>query len=140
MATSVMEELFTTPLRKLSDLTCSIVVNTRNIKKMLKKYPNLEDMPIECWIPNGPYVRFKFKGHRLTWINDCGKSITIDSVLNDEDSTIDWASLNKLLVWTYRTMCESMDNSFEFIDSPEDLLSFAETKLKQMLAEEAESN
>ena len=139
MAT-LMDELFATPLRKLNDLTCSIVVNTRSIKKMLKKYPNLENMSMECWTVGGPYVQFKVKNHKFTWVTGEGDVIVMDSIINDEDNPIDWESLNKLLVWTYRTMCDSMGDNFEFIDSPEDLLSFAEARLKQMLAEEAESH
>ena len=45
---------------------------------------------------------------------------------------------DKLIRFTYQTMCDSM-NSIDLTDTPEDLLSYAEQKLQELINSEKES-
>ena len=123
-------------LRDLDDMACSNVVVARQIKRMIKKSPSMDDMAMDCWVHGGHYTRFKYKGGKFIWrvegseqcIKGCEKiTDACDYIYKDE--------LNKLIVSTYRTMCDSQ-NGIDLVDTPEDLLAFAETKLQEMLREE----
>ena len=128
-------------LRDLDDVSCSNIVVSRQIRHLLKKNQSFSDIAIDCWIHGGHYTRFKYKNDKFSWYCEDGEpceeglqkidSVTTDSLFNDE-----W---NKLMVFTYRTMCDSM-NGVNVEDSPEDLLALAESKLQEMLHDEDSSN
>ena len=46
--------------------------------------------------------------------------------------------INKLIRFTYQTMCDSM-NAIDLTDTPEDLLSYAEQKLQELINSEKEN-
>lgn len=127
-------------LRDLDDTECTNVVCGRQIKRMIRKFPSMADMSIDCWIHGGHYTRFKFKDGKFIWevennapcIKGC-ESVTSDSgVLNKYE-------LNKLIVFTFSAMCASM-NGANIEDTPEDLLALAESKLQELLSSESQDS
>ena len=124
-------------LRELSDVDCSNVVVSRQIRRMAKKFPSMHELTMDCWSHGGHYVKFLLTDSDIMkW--ECHKDgPVIDGCqtlfATNEDLTSD--ELNKLLVYTYRTMCDNKDG-VDIIDTPEDLLAFAETKLQEMLKDE----
>jgi len=123
-------------LRELDDVACSNIVVSRQIKRFINKFPSMNELAMDCWVHGGHYTKFLFKGGKFIWecengahhANGC-ECVTDDSdVLSNEE-------LNKLIVFTHRAMCDSQ-NSVDLVDTPEDLLAFAETKLQEMLREE----
>lgn len=122
-------------LRDLDDVACTSVVCARQIKRTIKKYPAMNDITVDCWVHDGHYTRFKFKGGKFIWESD-GKTYRKGcETLTDDSDVLYKEELNKLIVSTYRTICESQD-CIDLVDTPEDLLAFAETKLQDMLREE----
>ena len=103
---------------------------------MIKKFPSMKEVDIDCWSHGGHYTKFNLKGNKFVWsvakkspyISGC-ESLSYDNkdLYSDE--------LSKLLVYTYRAMCDSQD-TVDLVDTPEDLLAYAETKLQEMLREE----
>ena len=116
-------------LRDLDDMACSSVVVTRQIKKLIYKFPSMKEIAIDCWAYGDHYTKFKCSNNKFIWLTNDGKKLSA----NDEELTKE--ALNKLIVTTYRTMCDSQ-NGVDIVDTPEDLLAFAEQKLKEMLAED----
>lgn len=122
-------------LRTLDDVDCANVVVSRQIKKLVRKVPSLSKSAIDCYVHGAHYIGFEFNGNKFIWhgaVTDKRigeKKLTSDNI----NMILDKDELNKLLVNTYRSMCEVTD-SVDLIDSPEDLLAFAETKLQEMLA------
>lgn len=124
-------------LRELDDVACSNVVVTRQIKKMIRKFPSMNELAIDCWIHGGHYTKFKYSNDSITWIHSDADKVTNGyKVLKAVDECLDKDELNKLLVTTFNSMCDNMNN-MDFIDTPEDLLSFAESKLQEMLRDES---
>jgi hypothetical protein len=123
-------------LRDLDDTECTNVVCGRQIKRMIRKFPSMADMAIDCWIHGGHYTRFKFKDGKFIWsVEDNAPCIKgCESVTSDSD-VLDKYELNKLIIFTHRAMCDSQ-NDVDLVDTPEDILAFAETKLQEMLREE----
>lgn len=123
-------------LRELDDTACTNVVCGRQIKRMIKKFPSMDDMAIDCWVHGGHYTRFKFKGGKFIWEVE-GKDPCLPGCekLTDDSDVLDKYELNKLIVFTHRAMCDSQ-SGIDLVDTPEDLLAFAETKLQEMLREE----
>jgi hypothetical protein len=116
-------------LRNLDDVACSNVIVTRQIAKMLRKFPSMRELAIDCFTNNEHYVKFTWlDGKPIQWTDVKG------CVLNAKEDFIYKEDLNKLLVYTYRAMCDNQD-SVDLIDTPEDLLAFAESKLQEMLKE-----
>lgn len=127
-------------LRDLDDVACSNVVVSRQIRHLIKKNPSFSDIAIDCWIHGGHYTRFKCKNDKFYWYSEnnephleCLECIdnNTDCLYNDE-----W---NKLIVFTHRSMCESL-NGVDVEDTPEDLLAFAESKLQELLSSDDESS
>ena len=54
-------------LRDLDDMACSNVVVARQIKRMIKKQPSMDDIAVDCWVHGGHYTRFKYKGGKFIW-------------------------------------------------------------------------
>ena len=123
-------------LRDLDDTACSNVVVARQIKRMIRKFPSMDDMAIDCWVHGGHYTRFKFKGGKFIWSVE-GKEPCVSGceTLTDDNELLDKYELNKLIIFTYRAMCDSQ-SGVDLVDTPEDLLAFAETKLQDMLRED----
>lgn len=122
-------------LRDLDDISCTIVVCGRQIRKMIKKFPSMDDITIDCWVYSGHYTQFKLKNNKFTWIADpCDKCKPGCEIIN-EDSDIDKEELHKLIVFTYHSMCDSQ-NGVDLSDTPEDMLAFAESKLQELLRDE----
>lgn len=123
-------------LRDLDDTACSNVVVARQIKRMIRKFPSMDNLAMDCWVHGGHYTRFKFKGGKFVWGVE-GKEPYLSGceTITDDSEELDKYELNKLIVSTYRAMCDSQ-NCIDFVDTPEDLLAFAETKLQEMLREE----
>lgn len=124
-------------LRKLDDIDCSNVVVERQIRRMLSKFPSMADnMAVDCWTHGGHYTNFTFKGGKFIWkAEDKSHCLKGCEILTDDNEDLYSDELNKLLVYTYRTMCDSQ-NCVDLVDTPEDLLAFAETKLQEMLRDE----
>jgi hypothetical protein len=120
-------------LRKLDDVMCTSVVCGRQIKRMIKKFPSMKDFTIDCYVHNGHYTKFKLADNKFIWSGDKCKQITNESDFIDSDE------LNKLVVSTYRAMCDSQ-NDVDLVDTPEDLLAFAEAKLQEMLHDDTDKN
>ena len=127
-------------LRDLDDVACSNVVVSRQIRHLVRKNQLLSDISIDCWIHNGHYTRFKCKNEALSWYCEDREpheeglqkiDRSTDCLYNDE-----W---NKLLVSTYRSMCDSL-SGVDVEDTPEDLLVLAESKLQEMLSDESNEN
>lgn len=124
-------------LRSLDDETCSIFVVARQIRKMINKFPSLADTEMDCWLRQGHYTRFQCKGDKFIWYaNTADKFMPDCEKLTHDNETLYKDELNKLMVSTFRDMCDSQ-NSVDLADTPEDLLAFAEEKLKEMLKEES---
>lgn len=123
-------------LRDLDDTECTNVVCSRQIKQMIKKFPSMADMAIDCWVHGGHYTRFKFKEGKFIWeVESNAQCIKGFESIKDDCDSLDKYELNKLIISTFRDMCDSQ-NYVDIIDTPEDLLAFAEAKLQEMLREE----
>lgn len=123
-------------LRELDDVSCSNVVISRQIKKILKKAPSFSEFAMDCYVHGTHYTHFKFTEGNFVWTGEVynhryGKSkISSDNfedLYNDE--------INKLLVSTITTINES--NQVDVVDTPEDLLAIAEQKLREMINSDA---
>lgn len=122
-------------LRDLDDVSCSNIVVSRQIRHLVRKNQSFSDIAIDCWVHGGHYTRFKSKNEKFSWYCEDGEPYEeglqkidnkTDCLYNDE-----W---NKLLVFTHRSMCDSL-NGVDIEDTPEDLLAFAESKLQEMLSD-----
>jgi hypothetical protein len=122
-------------LRDLDDIACSNVIVTRQIKRMINKIPNLKECPIDCWIHSTHYTNFKLAGDKFKWFSDNKNFISGWEVIKSDNDEITKDDLHKILIYTFRAMCDA-NNSDDIVDTPEDLLAFAETKLREMLREE----
>ena len=96
----------------------------------------MKEMAMDCWTHGGHYTKFEFKGGRFYWSvakgDPCVKGF--ETVADDSDE-LDKEELNKLIVFTHRAMCDSKDG-VDIVDTPEDLLAFAETKLQEMIRDD----
>lgn len=127
-------------LRDLDDVACTNVVCGRQIKRMIKKFPSMNDTAIDCWVHGGHYTQFKFKNGKFVWlVNGKDPCVSGCEKISDDSDKLDKYELNKLIVSTYRSMCDSQ-NGVDIVDTPEDLLAFAETKLQEMLREEIDAS
>lgn len=116
-------------LRDLDDTACTNVVVSRQIRRFIRKFPSAKDFTIDCWAHGGHYTRFESKDDKFIWYTDKNdKLVSTDDSLTKEE-------LNKLIVFTYQAMCDSQ-SEVDLIDTPEDLLAYAETKLQELLKEE----
>lgn len=127
-----MKEISNSVLRNLDDVSCSNVVVSRQIKKLIKKFPSFKTTAIDCWIHDGHYTKFEFTNGKFVWTCDVNKKHPEDVVVTSDSDHLNKDELNKLIVFTFKAMCESKDD-LEIIDTPEDLLAYAEIKLKEML-------
>lgn len=116
-------------LRDLDDTACTNIVVSRQIRRFIRKFPSAKDLAMDCWIHGGHYTRFESKGDKFIWYTDKN-----DKLLSTDDS-LTKEELNKLIVTTHRAMCDSQ-NGVDLVDTPEDLLVYAETKLQELLKEE----
>lgn len=123
-------------LRELDDVACSNVVVARQIKRLINKFPSLKELAMDCWVHGGHYTKFKLNGGKFVW--ECASGdpcIKGCETLTDDSDVLDKEELNKLIVFTHRAMCDAQ-NGVEIVDTPEDLLAFAETKLQEMIRED----
>lgn len=126
-------------LRELDDVSCTNVVTARQIRRLVKKFPTMEHTDIDCWVHGGHYIKFKSGDNRFTWYCDikephfegCEK-------IKSDDSELSVNELNKLIVHTYRSMCDVL-NGTDISDTPEDILAFAEMRLQELLHDENRS-
>ena len=95
----------------------------------MKKYSNLSSSGIDCWTHGKHYVKFDIDNNKFKWADSKGGFVlnSSDELYSDE--------LNKLLVCTYRTMCDMLSDENAFIDTPEDILMYAEQKLRALIEE-----
>lgn len=121
-------------LRELDDTDCTNVVVTRQIKKFLRKFPSFKTTPIDCWTHNHHYINFKLKGDKFIWESAPDK-YGCKTFVTSASECLNKYELNKLIVFTWNQMCE-MNNSEDISDTAEDLLAYAETKLREMLSAE----
>lgn len=127
-------------LRRLDDTDCSNIVMSRRLRRLAKKFPSLSELSIDCWTHGGHYTTFKMKNNMPTWICNIKEVHYPSEVTVQLDSeSLDKEELNKLLVFTYRTMCDNQD-SIDLLETPEDILNFAEQKLKRLLSDEEQSD
>ena len=122
-------------LRDLDDVDCANIVVARQIKKFIRKFQSFKTTSIDCWISRGHFITFKYSGDKFIWESAPDKygCKTFITSLSENLSRFD---LNKLLVFTFNTMCD-MNNSEDISDTAEDLLAYAESKLREMLTDEA---
>lgn len=119
-------------LRDLDDIACSNVVVTRQIRRLVAKFPSMKETAVDCWVHGGHYTKFELtNANKLRWYSD-KNSPCIKKVLYATDEDLTKEELNKLLVATHRDMCDNKEG-VDLIDTPEDLLAFAESKLQEML-------
>lgn len=121
-----MKEITAAYLRTLDDTDCSNVVVSRQIRRFIKKSPSFKEMPMVCYIHGAKFIWSGFtydKSH---------KPITVTS----DDECLNKDELNKLIVSTFQTMCD-LNNCEDIVDTPEDLLEYAEMKLREMLNDES---
>lgn len=121
-----MEKEVKIKLHELDDVACANVIVSRQIKRMVKKFPSMEEISIDCHAHDGHYKKFKYDNGNFIWTNTNNKQLT------PNEESLDYNYLNKLLVYTYRTMCD-MQNGVDISDTPEELLAYAESKLQEML-------
>lgn len=113
-------------LRELNDTDCTSVVVGRQIARMIKRFPFMKTCSISCFAKNKNFTNFLVGDHIFIWKSDDGDVIT------SKDDDVDHDDLNKLLVYTFRSMCDAQ-NGVDLSDTPEDILAYAETKLQEML-------
>lgn len=120
-------------LRDLDDVACSNVVISRQIKRLIRKFPSMKSIAMDCWVHGGHYTKFEMTHDKFKWFIDDSYTNTkgLKVLTSDNEDLLD-EELNKLLVYTHRAMCDNKDG-VDLIDTPEDLLAFAETKLQEML-------
>lgn len=123
-------------LRDLDDVACSNVVVTRQIRRLVAKFHSMKETAIDCWVHGGHYTKFELtNSNKLRW--HCDKNVPCaKKVIYATDDELTKEELNKLLVSTHRDMCDNKEG-VDLIDTPEDLLAFAETKLQEMLKDSA---
>jgi len=124
-------------LRALDDVSCANVVTSRQIRKLIRKFPNMEYMNIDCWVHGGHYIKFKSGDNRFAWYCDTKEShFEGCEKIKSDDEDLTTEELNKLVVCTYRSMCDQQ-NGVDVSDTPEDILAFAESRLQELLREES---
>lgn len=131
-----MKEITAAYLRTLDDTDCTNVVVSRQIRKFIRKFPSFKDMPMTCYTHGAQFDTFKLAGDKFIWsgrMHDCFNNQYISVASTDEDICND--ELNRLIVSTFRTMCE-LNSDEDISDTPEDLLEYAEMKLQEMLNDE----
>ena len=123
-------------LRELDDVSCSNVVISRQIRRMINKVPSFSNLSMNCHVCGAHYTNFKLANEKFIWTgNVYDKRFGKQTVSSEDCEYLDKNDINKLLVFTFRAMCEN--NEVEIVDTPEDLLALAEVKLKEMLSEES---
>lgn len=135
-----MKEITADYLRTLDDIDCSNVIVSRQIRKFIKKNPSFKETPITCYVCGTKFDLFKLAGDKFIWSGYTHdkrnrKQITVSS----DDDCLGKFELNKLIINTFHTMCD-MTNSEDIIETPEDLLEYAEMKLREMLSDENNSD
>ena len=123
-------------LRTLDDVSCSNIVVSRQIRRLIGKFPSFKCTPIDCWVHGGHYIQFESRPTKFVW--KCDKNaqyIKGLETISSDSPELSKEELNKLIIFTHRAMCD-MQNGVDLTDTPEDLLAYAETKLQELLAEE----
>lgn len=132
-STSKSAEKKSINFRELDDLECSNIVIARQIRRLVKKFPSLQESVINCWVHGGHYTKFKFDDNKFVWFcNEKEPYLKGYEKITNECRDLYKDELNKLLVFTHDALCSSCTPT-ELADTPEDLLSLAETKLQEML-------
>ena len=122
-------------LRDLDDVSCSNVVVSRQIRRMIKKVPSYSDLSMSCHVCGAHYTHFKFENETFIWTgNVYDKRYGKPTITSDDCGNLDKDDINKLIKFTFSAMCEN--NSIEITDTPEDLLALAESKLQELLSSE----
>ena len=112
------------------ELTKANTTVLKQILRLKRKSPKiLSSTKLNCCVQEAIYNRVYWEDGMLKW----GSSAS-PIVLTYYDEFLNLHELNKLLVYTYRAMCEAANPDL-LNDSPEDLLEFAEEKLKKLLKE-----
>lgn len=126
-------------MRTLDDTQCSNIIIAKNIRRLVGKFPNMKKIAIDCWVHDGHYTEFELQGSNLVWRHDKNRKCTNGlPTVNHTNENLSTDEINKLIRFTYQTMCDSM-NSIDLTDTPEDLLSYAEQKLQELINSEKES-
>lgn len=129
-----MDKIDNKTLRTLDDVCCTNVITSRNIRRLIRKHDNLSKVSIDCWVHGWHYVTFELSEGRFKWLPEYDRFHT-HAVIYDNDEDLESTELNKLIVETYRSMCDLLNDDTSFIDTPEELLAVAEERLKQLLAD-----
>lgn len=125
-------------MRTLDDTQCSNIIIAKNIRKLVNKFPNMKAITMDCWVHDGHYTEFELQGANLVWHHDKNrKCVNGLPIVNHTNENLSSDEINKLIRFTYQTMCDSM-NSIDLIDTPEDLLNYAEQKLQELINSERE--
>lgn len=125
-------------MRTLDDTQCSNIIIAKNIRKLVNKFPNMKAITMDCWVHDGHYTEFELQGANLVWHHDKNrKCVNGLPTVNHTNENLSSDEINKLIRFTYQTMCDSM-NSIDLIDTPEDLLNYAEQKLQELINSERE--
>lgn len=139
---SRIETLFKTPLRQLDDTCCSIIKNTRSIKRIIRSddgqyllSDGIGDGSLDdfcCWSLDNVWIKFVPSNGKLKWqtANNC---YSLDEMINDEDVDLD--GVNKLIVYTYRELLDRTDPTATAV-TVEDIMALADKKLKASMNNE----
>lgn len=130
-----MKEITAAELRAMNDTDCSNVVISRQIRRFIKKVQSFKEIPITCYIHGAKFTSFKFSNDKFIWAGRTYGKNQHDITVTSEDESLNSDELNKLIITTFQTMCD-MNSSEDLSDTPEDLLAYAESKLKEFLMDE----
>lgn len=124
-------------IQKLNDEQRTIFMVTKQIKHFVKRFSDVRNIRINCWVNGGHYTRFKCDETltKFSWLVDLNEKFKCDEITLETENITD-LDFNKLLVTTFRTMCASLDEQKDVLSSPEDILEYAEQKLKELISEE----
>lgn len=123
-------------LRELDDIACSNVIVSRQIKRLVNKFPSMKSVSIDCWTHGRHYELFECKNDKFIWSAKKGDSDEYIKTPIDSEELFD-SEMNKLIVTTYRTMCDSQTDE-SLLVTTEELLAYAESKLQELLHDEGE--
>ena len=127
-------------LRNLDDVQCSNVVVSRQIRRLIRKFPHLRESFLDCWIHGGHDTKFEYCGPKFIWhCEPKDPHLKGAETLSSDDEFLTDDELNKLIVFTYQAMCDTL-NGVDLTDTPEDLLAYAEQKLQEMISDDAETD
>lgn len=126
-------------IRELDDLNCTNYITTKCIKKLVKKHSSLKTKVSNCFINGTQYIMVDVPKYNFIWFTDgesgfvkrYNKSKLVDDIKRE---WLEPEELNRLIVNTYRHLCDSLGDDIDLADTPEDILAYAEQQLQNLLS------